>query len=436
VESWRTSFSRSKLFQYFYQEPRSLIGTDTPMTTRVLLIAAAVYALDDGSAAFYRSAFAPAGDNTTATRVLLTEYVKATGATCLDGTPAAFYIRKGVGDGATKWYIHHQGGGWCESLDDCLDRSKGGLGSSKGYAETMSLHDGYFDPSPEVNPMMWNWNIVHMNYCDGSSFSSNNATVTEHKGAQLYFRGKRVREAVYASLLKDQGLTSATDVVISGCSAGGLATFLHTDQWCDALAADAPGVKCVGMPDSGFFLDFQDPRRNASELGTTVSGNYHAGLKWLFSAMNTSAGLNQDCIAAKASGGAQADDSTFLCQFAEHTSPFTHTPLFPLQSTYDSWQTSHVLYYPNTAVDVQVLGDNLTKLIYANLLRPHQQSGAFLDSCWHHCGSWNAIRIDGELVSVAFQRWYEGLGKGAAARPEKRVWAQGQQYPCEACCQP
>ena len=53
--------------------------------------------------------------------------------------------------------------------------------------------------------------------------------------------------------MANHGLKEATDAVISGCSAGGLATFLHTDQWCDAL----PNAKCVGMPDSGFFLDYQ-----------------------------------------------------------------------------------------------------------------------------------------------------------------------------------
>ena len=35
---------------------------------------------------------------------------------------------------------------------------------------------------------------------------------------------------MYTSLLSSHGLSMATDVVISGCSAGGLATFLHTDQ--------------------------------------------------------------------------------------------------------------------------------------------------------------------------------------------------------------
>lgn len=419
-----------------------------------LSLALGAFALDDGSAEFYAQLGADAknGGNATSAKVLLSEYVNATGAMCLDGSPGAYYIRKGVGDGANKWYIHHQGGGWCESWDDCLGRSHSQLGSSHGYPNYAPLGGGYFDPFPRTNPMMYNWNMVYLRYCDGGSFSGNNETVATYKNQKLYFRGKRVREAAYASLMASANLGAATDVVVSGCSAGGLATFLHTDQWCDRLAVDAKALdKCVGMPDSGFFLDYQDPLRTKAEgrttggrLGNTVSGDYHRGLKWVFDTMNTTSGINQDCINAHGVGGPTTDDPAYLCQFAEHTAPFTHTPLFPLQSEYDAWQTGHVLYYPNTGADVQVLGDNITKRLSATLLGPHPQSGAFLDSCWHHCGMWNQIRIDGDLVSTAFAKWYAGIDgrvtrrsvREAAAAPTKRLWKQGKPYKCDACCKP
>ena len=113
---------------------------------------------------------------------------------------------------------------------------------------------------------------VRGSYCDGGSFSGNNETVTTYQNTSLYFRGKRVREAAYASLLAS-GLDKATDVVISGCSAGGLATYLHTDQWCDAIRAAAPGVKCVGMPDSGFFLDHQKKAANSTPASAAASSH-------------------------------------------------------------------------------------------------------------------------------------------------------------------
>jgi hypothetical protein len=207
----------------------------------------------DGSEWLYEAAQPRADDNSTMEIVRLTEAAERTGAVCLDGSPAAYYHRKGTGTGANKWYIHHQGGGWCESLEDCLGRSKTALGSSARYANTSHQNVGYFSTSPEVNPMMYNWNSVFMPYCDGGSFSGNNESVTLFQNEKLYFRGKRIREAIAAALLAS-GLSKATDVVISGCSAGGLSTFLHTDQWCDAIHAVSAETKCVGLPDSGFFL--------------------------------------------------------------------------------------------------------------------------------------------------------------------------------------
>ena len=40
--------------------------------------------------------------------------------------------------------------------------------------------------------------------------------------------------------------------ILTGCSAGGLATFIHCDDFRNLLPKSA-GVKC--MPDAGFFMD-------------------------------------------------------------------------------------------------------------------------------------------------------------------------------------
>ena len=48
-----------------------------------------------------------------------------------------------------------------------------------------------------------------------------------------------------------------------------------------------------------------------------------------------------------------------------------------------------------------------------------------VDSCHHHCGAWNTIRIDGDLVSVAMQKWYEGIGIAGSKKVHMRYLKTG-----------
>ena len=38
---------------------------------------------------------------------------------------------------------------------------------------------------------------------------------------------------------------------------------------------------------------------------------------------------------------------------------------------------------------------------------------------------WNMIRIDGDLVSSAIEKWYHGIGVAGS----KKTWVQGKPYP-------
>ena len=81
----------------------------------------------------------------------------ATGAVCLDGTDPAYYIRAGTGSGASKWRVHHQGGGWCEGYPDCVARSKTELGSSQAYPASINETSDYYSTDNVTNPLFWNW---------------------------------------------------------------------------------------------------------------------------------------------------------------------------------------------------------------------------------------------------------------------------------------
>jgi len=336
------------------------------------------------------------------TGYFLTEAFKTDDAKCLDGTPGLYYFRKGSGDGANKWYIHQEGGGWCESLDACLGRSKTHLGSSSGYSRTVSQSIGYFSVNSSVNPMMYNWNSVYFKYCDGASFSGSNASTTVVDGTTLHWRGKHVLHGGITDLLLNRGLAKATDVVVSGCSAGGLATFLHCDTWSERILTEGNmGAKVVCVPDSGLFLDYEGPPK------------YHSGMTWAFHQQNSSSGVDATCISS--------ENPTSNCMFAEHTMKHISTPTFPLQSEYDSWQTGNDLGSTDVA-KINKYGAALSTLVQNNLLN-QTQHGIFLDSCHHHCGDWGLIFIDGDNSPSALSKWYYGSSK--------QSWIQGKTYPCK-----
>lgn len=115
--------------------------------------------------------------------------------------------------------------GWCSDEADCLTRSRTSLGSSSTWEQTLS-YEGIMSDSCFVNPDFCNYNRVAMKYCDGNSFSSDRELVVN--GTRLYMRGRRILDAVFRTLFKI-GLAAAKNVLLTGCSAGGLATYLHAD---------------------------------------------------------------------------------------------------------------------------------------------------------------------------------------------------------------
>jgi hypothetical protein len=87
------------------------------------------------------------------------------------------------------------------------------------------------DADPAVNPDFAFFNRVVLYYCDGASFSGDKDEpyVYPKTNQTLYFRGARVLDALLDALIQDHGLNKATDVLLSGGSAGGLSTYLHAD---------------------------------------------------------------------------------------------------------------------------------------------------------------------------------------------------------------
>nr|XP_010914809.1 pectin acetylesterase 12-like isoform X3 [Elaeis guineensis] len=194
------------------------------------------------------------GVNGTATQPLLVDLTlirNATekGAVCLDGTPGAYHLNRGSGSGENNWLVELEGGGWCNDIRTCVFRKTTPHGSSN-YMEKQIEFTGILSNKPEENPDFYNWNRARILYCDGASFAGEGY----NEAAGLYFRGQRIFQAAMEDLMS-KGMQSANQALLTGCSAGGLASILHCDEF-QALFPGNTEVKCLA--DAGLFLDATD----------------------------------------------------------------------------------------------------------------------------------------------------------------------------------
>jgi len=339
----------------------------------------------------------------------------------VDGSSAGYYFRPGTETG--KYQIYFEGGGWCYSKEDCLGRSNTTLGSSVNWPAT-KLVGGLLSPNCTVNPEFCNWNLVHLAYCDGNSFSGNTDEPLVVEGKPLYFRGRRILDAVLRDITTNQGFISATEVMLTGCSAGGLSTYLHADYVASMLPKSVKQYGAVSI--SGFFLD---------SLNVDVHPDpvFSSQIQTIFAMSNASANVNSDCIKA------QASDQQWRCNMAQYTLPFIKTPIFAFQSKYDSWQAGCVLsaepvlddvpgvngncsavpgwyncsQYVEDCTSEQIMNYNMfasamTALLQTNLKKV---DGLFLVSCHTHCeahtdNDWMRFQINGVTMPMAVQNWW------------------------------
>lgn len=160
-------------------------------------------------------------------KFLLTDAAKR-GARCLDGSPGGGYIRRG---NPKKWIIFHQGGGWCTSDASCAQRANcsnspkgcimGGtccaLGSSTVWGPTYT--DKYEGSQIFADPEFADYTAVYAMYCDGGSWTGNQASPVPVGSSTIYYQGRRLLDALIDYALA-QGLSSATNLLFGGCECG------------------------------------------------------------------------------------------------------------------------------------------------------------------------------------------------------------------------
>lgn len=324
---------------------------------------------------------------------------------CLDGSPYGFYFRPSATN-STKWTISIRGGGWCYDEDGCYSRSKGDLGSSKGWAKTggcgcmNAKEDGSLDQD---------CNCIFMPYGDGASFSGFRAKpwkVPSNQSEVLYFRGIKNFDATMDFAFA-HGLDKATEFVLTGGSAGGLSTFLHADRIANRLEKQAPKCKHVrAAPVVGYFLDHDNYKHDAA--------NYTAKMKYIYNMQNltfgSDGGLTEACQTAYPS-------TPHYCFMSPHMQKVIKTPFFMFNSKYDAWQLANILQSKWKTKDTQDAVVQYGKDFMSQLapVQSEPKHGAMITSCICHGCPWADLKLQDKSSYQHYADWYYGKTTGAAS---------------------
>ncbi|XP_017253447.1 pectin acetylesterase 8 [Daucus carota subsp. sativus] len=350
----------------------------------------------------------------------------AKGAVCLDGSPPAYHMSKGFGAGINNWLVHFEGGGWCNNATTCLDRINTRLGSSKQMTKVLSF-SGMFSNKAKFNPDFYDWNTIKVRYCDGASFTGDVEAVDP--ATNLHYRGQRIFLAVIEDLLA-KGMKDAKNAIISGCSAGGLASILHCDKFKSLLPASAK-VKCLA--DAGYFINVK------SVAGTShIESIYDDVVRTHGSAKN----LPSSCTSRLKPG---------LCFFPQNVVQQIQTPIFLLNAAYDSWQVKNILApgvadphgtWSNckqditkcSAAQLKTLQEFRTQFLSAApAVGSSKSRGLYLNSCYAHCQTgtqetWlraDSPLLDNKTIAKAIGDWYYDRS------PFQKIDCP---YPCDKTC--
>eukprot|EP00040_Diaphanoeca_grandis_P017723 m.92926 g.92926 ORF g.92926 m.92926 type:complete len:430 (-) comp26585_c1_seq1:267-1556(-) len=308
------------------------------------------------------------------------------GAKQLDGSAPIYLIRRNPA--STKWLLFLEGGGWCfgptaeSTIASCAGRA--GFKPSSDTQKESRLSDpadygGILGENCTTNPDFCEWNFVFLHYKDGASFGSNRVDPIMVKNgkaeAKMWMRGRPSFNAIIAHLHSAYGMTEATEVILSGGSAGGLAVFYNLDHLGSLLG---PNVKLTGMPDAGFFLDAQDTS------GVYSYRNNFIGADPVWN-VTGSGGTNIACLAANPT-------EKWKCLMAQYIVPHLKTPIYVMNSAYDAYQLPNIRKSPCPVSTASKPCNQTDALAYGALfkqtvrvvLETNPANGVFVDSCFVH----------------------------------------------------
>ena len=225
---------------------------------------------------------------------------------------------------------------------------------------------------------------------------------------------------------KNYSLENATDVLLTGCSAGGLATFIHSDNVYNMVSnikGNENDFNYMSMPDGGYFLEID---------------YYIQMMQFHYTYGNVTGSLNQNCVnyyAYANSSDINIDDDdnqgAMKCMFAPNIAPFIQTKVLAIQDEYD-WHQILVAGLWGDDDGINKYGRNMTKSFVENFIDTSDNHYGWMISCFSHCIIYRSqFIIDTAQGMTAAQAQVNAWFNNATI--ESRLSVQNKTYPCNCC---
>ena len=283
---------------------------------------------------------APLASSADVNSLPLTLFEPSTGARCLDGSLGGYHSRV---SSKTQLMISLPGGGWCWDDSNCAARATTSLGSMDAFIKsngmTREVGEGELNGLPALNPHFYNFSMLSPVYCDGSNFAGGkdhaNVSVPGGNGTtiKLYVRGRAILQAALDVALEQWGLKDTLEeVMLTGCSAGGTATYFNVDFVHSYMASKLTHrrpLKTRAFGNAGWFLDTNSATWDGDGW-TSVPGIQRLADKALYSYAGLAPMLSAQCQASYA-----PLEESWKCAMSQYLYPFLEQPTLVLQSSYD-----------------------------------------------------------------------------------------------------
>jgi len=255
---------------------------------------------------------------------------------------------------------------------------------------------------------VWLW------YCSSDSHVGN---ITSSPVNGWNFMGKHIVNATMTLLTKSMNLPSATSVLLTGDSAGGVATINNVDYIGEFVKTAAPSAKYRAFVDCAWFLDipaYNDPSFSFQTVAKLLVENWHAI-------------YDESCVEFYGAG------NEWHCFHAQYAWPHLQTLAFYQEFQFDSANLGFDnAGYPFTNATQQFATNFQADMLSLQANVPY----LFSPNCYRHevidSTLFTSVQIGSVSIADAVGKWYNTPG----TPPPSRTVDTCKGFNCNPTCPP